>query len=227
MSLFQNTLSYLKTHGLLPSFHYALYWLRERSYEKRFQSDTSPKHDAIKSKPVGDGVEYQPVSYSGLKQALDTLAPSALNGSFIDYGCGKGRALLVAALFPFQKVIGIEYDSNLVLTAQSNVLHAQAALTCHSVEVIESDATLYDIPQDASVFFFYQPFLGETLSRVLQRVEQHISSRSESTTVVTFYPTIDADPFLQAPYVECIKEFSPYKNAPLIFRIHTSSKASL
>lgn len=226
MSLFQNTLSYLKTHGIISSLHYALYWLRERSYEKRFQSDTSSKHDAIEPKPTGDGIEYQPVSYSGLKRALHALPPRAFDGSFIDYGCGKGRALLVAALFPFQKVIGIEYDSNLVLTAQSNVSNAQAALTCHSIEVIESDATHYDIPQDASVFFFYQPFLGETLSRVLQRVEQHISSRSESTTVVTFYPTIDADPFLQAPYVECIKEFSPYKNAPLTFRVHTSSGAS-
>lgn len=207
----------------MSSFHYALFWLRERSYEKRFQSETSPQFNANHSKPPGDGVEYQPVSYSGLKRALDHLPSDAFKGSFVDYGCGKGRALLIAALFPFQKVIGIEYDSELAQTAQSNISNAQGTLQCHTVEVIQIDATLYDIPNEASVFFFYQPFVGETLSKVLRRLQAHIINHKKRTTIITYYPVVDSDPLLKLPYLYCTREFRPYHNASLIFRIYSST----
>src|SRR5712671_731625 len=43
--------------------------------------------------------------------------------NFIDFGSGKGRAMLVASQFHFRQVIGIELNPNLADIAQSNIDH--------------------------------------------------------------------------------------------------------
>lgn len=40
---------------------------------------------------------------------------------FIDYGCGKGRALFIAAEHSFKAAIGIEYASDLASIAKRNI----------------------------------------------------------------------------------------------------------
>ena len=40
---------------------------------------------------------------------------------FVDYGSGKGRTLLVAAEFPFKKIVGVEIAQELHAIAGKNV----------------------------------------------------------------------------------------------------------
>jgi predicted RNA methylase len=41
--------------------------------------------------------------------------------TFIDFGCGKGRAALLASEFGFREVVGVELNTKLAEIAQTNV----------------------------------------------------------------------------------------------------------
>src|SRR6476646_1262783 len=49
------------------------------------------------------------------------LSQSVGDFTFIDLGCGKGRVLLMASDYPFQKIVGVEFMPDLVGAAQKNI----------------------------------------------------------------------------------------------------------
>src|SRR5207237_9526545 len=55
----------------------------------------------------GNGL-YRGISTSLFDAALDALAEPLERYAFIDYGSGKGKALLLAAAHPFRRIIGVE-----------------------------------------------------------------------------------------------------------------------
>ena len=57
------------------------------------------------------GIRYQPIDETELLTALDFLSDDPAKLTFIDLGCGKGRALIVAERYGFQRVIGVEHKS--------------------------------------------------------------------------------------------------------------------
>ena len=57
---------------------------------------------------------YAPTMPSALTQALAPLPIQHQDFTFIDIGCGKGRALLIAAQFPFRHLLGVEISTELV-----------------------------------------------------------------------------------------------------------------
>ncbi|WAC23207.1 class I SAM-dependent methyltransferase [Blastomonas sp. SL216] len=100
--------------------------------------------------------------------------------AFIDFGCGKGRAVLEAARFPFARVIGVEFAPELVEIANRNrdIMAAKNALAA-PVEFICMDAGAYQPPSDLDlVCFFYDPFGDAVMAPVVDRLaglEQPVS----------------------------------------------------
>jgi len=78
---------------------------------------------------------------------------------FIDLGCGKGRALILAHELGFTRLTGVEF---------SPVLHRIAAdnlAKCHiTADLICGDARAYKFPDEPAVVFLYNPF-GEKILR--------------------------------------------------------------
>jgi SAM-dependent methyltransferase len=92
---------------------------------------------------------------------------------FVDVGAGAGRAAAVVHLLTGAEVIGLEIQPALVEAARK--LAARLNITC--LAAIEGDATeLIGRMHEGSVFFFYCPFSGERLDRVLAALE--VLSRS-------------------------------------------------
>lgn len=95
--------------------------------------------------------------------------------SFIDLGCGKGRALLLASRHPFQQILGVELDPALACIAQQNLRRFTAPWQqCHHLRVLHADATTVDLPLTPIVLFLYNPFLAPVLRRVLRRLERSL-----------------------------------------------------
>lgn len=93
--------------------------------------------------------------------------------AFIDYGCGKGRAVLEAARFPFARAIGVEFAPELVEIANRNrdIMGAKGALAA-PVEFLCMDAGAYQPPADNDlVCFFYDPFGDAVMAPVVDRLE--------------------------------------------------------
>ena len=64
---------------------------------------------------------YQGVDFDLLRERIAALGIDFPQYTFIDLGCGKGRALLIAAQFPFRQVRGVEFAPALHAVAEKNI----------------------------------------------------------------------------------------------------------
>ena len=110
---------------------------------------------------------------------------------FVDFGAGKGKALLIAALFPFRKVIGVEFSEELVNIARANVLSFRgAARACGEIELAHTDAAQFTIPGDPAVLYFYNPFREPVMRQVLSNVEQSLQQNPRLLFIVYVNPEL-------------------------------------
>ena len=125
---------------------------------------------------------YYAISPSTLKAAL-ALVPAELDSyTFIDLGCGKGRALLVANQFAFRRVIGVEISPKLCQQARANVgRHPR-------ITIVEQDAANFDYPSGPLVIYFYNPFLRPFLKRVLKRIQHQWEKDPRQVFVLSAFP---------------------------------------
>lgn len=145
----------------------------ERFYERYFQVETQA---GMTTEELGFDDPacrmYVPTGYRDLFNLLKPLPVDPERDTFIDFGCGKGRVLLVAATRPFRKVIGVELSPELCTIARENVARAQRRLRCQDVEVVTAPAQEFSIPPETSVVFFWNPFTGAILERVLENLRE-------------------------------------------------------
>ena len=87
---------------------------------------------------------------------------------FIDFGCGKGRMVLEAALlYRFARVVGVELSPDLAAVARGNVERNRRRLRTPQVEIVVSDVLTYPIPDDVTIAFFFNPFTGPIFGHVV------------------------------------------------------------
>jgi SAM-dependent methyltransferase len=139
-------------------------------------------------------IGYQPISYGCLDSAFRYVRPTR-GDVFLDYGCGKGRAVVVAARHPFRRVIGVEQSEALSTLARENIAHARRKLRCPEVAVVTSDATQFVVPPAVNVVLFFNPFVGEVLAQVQARLRSSLEESPRALTILYLYPTDRADEF--------------------------------
>jgi hypothetical protein len=94
---------------------------------------------------------------------------------FIDCGSGKGRVLLLASEFPFQRVIGVEFASDLNQVAQHNInTYNSPTQSCKQIETVCADATTFPFPPVPTVLFMANPFEGHVMEKFLKHVENSL-----------------------------------------------------
>jgi hypothetical protein len=104
--------------------------------------------------------------------------------TFLDFGAGKGRAMLVASELPFHQVIGIELNPTLADIAQSNLDHWLAAHAADStapslapIRLYEQDALTFDLPRTPILAFLFHPFEAPILKLLLRRIEARFAKQ--------------------------------------------------
>ena len=110
------------------------------------------------------GAGYQTISEEALVDVIRFLGEDTHALTFVDVGCGKGRALLVAANLGFKQVIGVEFVHELAVTARKNL----AKLSITNATVVEIDAVDYRFPPRSDiVVYFFNPFSEEVMQKVI------------------------------------------------------------
>ncbi|HWB32984.1 MAG TPA: methyltransferase domain-containing protein [Acidobacteriaceae bacterium] len=106
--------------------------------------------------------------------------------TFLDIGCGKGRALLVASELPFRRVVGVELNPQLAEVARANVATWTAAHAADPtapllapLEVLEQDALELVLPAGPMLFFLFHPFEAPVLRKLLRHIESEIAKREK------------------------------------------------
>jgi hypothetical protein len=62
-----------------------------------------------------------PTSYFEFRAMEDFIRLTGSNEVFLDYGAGLGRAVILASMLPFRRVIGVEIWSALATRARENI----------------------------------------------------------------------------------------------------------
>ncbi|HWG16484.1 MAG TPA: class I SAM-dependent methyltransferase [Acidobacteriaceae bacterium] len=116
----------------------------------------------------------------------ETVPPHPISSyTFLDIGCGKGRALLVASELPFRRVVGIELNPKLAAIARAN---AEAWTRSHAadptapllapIDVLEQDALELALPATPTLIFLFHPFEAPLLRKLLRRIETQIAEHA-------------------------------------------------
>ena len=110
---------------------------------------------------------------------------------FLDLGAGTGRASICASFLPFRRVIGVEIDP---------VIHAQAHRNAETLRTrsrakitfVNADARSFAIPDDVTVIFLYNPFIGDVFEQVAANIFASLDRAPRQLRLVYGYPKMQA-----------------------------------
>lgn len=135
----------------------------------------------------GDNLGYESCGWRAVWRVLKDLNPGPAD-VFVDLGSGKGRPLLIAGQLPFRRAIGIELDEELSHCARRNVVRARPRLRVPEIDTVTTNVLDWPIPDDTSVFFFYNPFVGETFRTVVDRIFESYDRRPRTLHIIYAVP---------------------------------------
>ena len=164
--------------------------------------------DATEADP--DYQPYEAAHYRCLHQAMRYFDPHPERDVLLDYGCGLGRAVVVGALYPFRKVIGVELSAELSQAARQNVRRAAPRLRCSAVEIVTADAAEYQVPPEVNCVFLFNPFTGPVLRAVLDRLHHSWLQHPRKLRLVYLYPSHEPNLLEECHWLEAERELGTF-----------------
>lgn len=122
--------------------------------------------------------------------------------TFIDFGSGKGRALLLASELPFKKIIGLEFSPELHSIAQRNIgKYNNPRQKCMHIESVCLDFTTFQLPQEPCVLYFFNPCYETALTQTLENIHRSLQEHPRKIVILYVAPVyerlLDMAHFLQ------------------------------
>src|ERR1041385_8704646 len=150
--------------------------LRRRNSRQR-----SRHHGKILPRLSRDGLHALPPAHVARREIDESHV-------FLDYGSGLGRAVILAATYPFRKVIGVELVADLHARAAENVRRAVNRLRCRDIELYNVDARHFRIPPEVTVIYLWNPFDGDVLREVFGNIQRSIVEHPRTVTILHLSP---------------------------------------
>jgi hypothetical protein len=141
---------------------------------------------------------YRPIESRLFHAALQAVPVDHRQFTFVDYGSGKGKALLLAAGYPFRRILGVEQVRSLHQAAEENIRRYRGpAHRCQDVRAVHGDARRFTVPDGPLVAFFFDAFAPPVLAAVLDRIARSVALGPRPVFVVSVNarPTREGDPF--------------------------------
>jgi hypothetical protein len=117
------------------------------------------------------GHDYRPVPHFVFNWAMAAVEDDPARLSFVDYGAGKGRALLLASHYPFAAVGGIEFAEELHDNATMNIAQfSRSRMKCRNVECTLADVADIKPLEGEAIHYFFNPFAPRMFAEVLNGI---------------------------------------------------------
>lgn len=158
------------------------------SFDRRFGTDTETRAELGGLSIVGEnaehGVYYQASPVIATRKIIRSLPINHPDFSFVDFGSGKGRVLLLAGELPFRSVIGVEFGSELNEVARRNIDKFRNYIRAGTVQSLHEDVTRFELPTDNLVLYFYNPFDEQIVGQVLAALNQSLQVSPREVFVI-------------------------------------------
>lgn len=143
----------------------------------------------IDSRDLGQGLHYEGVGVTAFHEAMDRIGAPLDGFTFVDLGSGKGRALLLAAGYPFEAIQGVEFSSDLHAIAEGNIRqYRERTGSTRSIESLRGDAAEFPVPTGRTVFHLFNPFGAAVLGTVLDNIRGSLRQAPREAYVVYINP---------------------------------------
>jgi len=145
-----------KPERLKRDYKNYLFWLHDRvldpSTETLFFKPTKTPVSlgglTIRGPNREHGHDYRPSPCAVVKWTLAAIDYDLSRLTFVDYGAGKGRVLLLASGHPFAAIGGIEFAEELHDDAVMNIAqYPRSRMQCRNVECVLEDASALGPPE--------------------------------------------------------------------------------
>lgn len=173
--------------------------------EKKYGIDTIKisrlRDEIIDSENLSHASIYQASNYYLVEKAFEFLKKEKVNHALVDFGCGRGRILVVAAYYGFKTITGIDFSTMLCIEAEANVEKVSKLFPETKFDVICADAALYQIQDYQNCFFFFNPFDEIVLLKVAKNILASLKEFPRKIYVIYLNP-VHKEIFLSAGFEE-------------------------
>lgn len=174
-----------------PLFILGSFFVRSLDSTERYIFDfllgVSTRESAYTDSTDGDNFKYESCQWLPVRRALKDLDPGA-SDVFVDLGSGKGKALIIGAFLPYQRIIGLEIDKELSRLSLRNIEKVRPRLRTQRVYIVTDNVLEWSIPDDASVVFMFNPFAGQTFRTAMARIFESYDRSPRNLHIVYQYP---------------------------------------
>jgi SAM-dependent methyltransferase len=185
---------------------------RARRFDRRHGIETSAVVPVVEMQDVdaalaSHAVHYEPSTLPKFERAMRALPVEYSRYTFVDYGSGKGRVLLLAARYPFRRVIGVEMSAALTSVAAANVRsYERLNRLSTTIELVHGDARDFAVPEGDLIAYFYNPFDETVLETVWDHLRTSVRQTPRSLFIVYINPLhrriFDQDAELHCVYTD-------------------------
>ena len=159
----------------------------ERKYGIHTTGSDELKKIAASGVDISHATVYMPASYVLLEEVFAKL-PANQRTHFLDIGCGKGRALCVAAHKGFDKVTGIDFSKNFCADSEKNLQRTKSKFRSLIYSTITKDAAGVEIPTDVDCIFLFNPFDEIIMKRVTKNIQHSYNKKPRTLHIIYLNP---------------------------------------
>jgi SAM-dependent methyltransferase len=153
---------------------------RHHAFDRKLGVDTRGYSD----------LRYEPTPAEIFHEMMSTIPLDPRDFVFVDFGSGKGKVLMLAAHYPFRRVVGVELWEDLHGIALDNLESFRERPDCAAeVTSLRMDAADFPLPDEPLVLYFFNPFPEAVLTRVLSNLRESLA-RAPRRIFLLFYAPV-------------------------------------
>jgi SAM-dependent methyltransferase len=148
----------------------------DAEYDWDYRVDTTSATVGWRERLIGQfHSAYQPTEPALFTEMMASLKIDFQEFTFIDIGSGKGRVLLMAADYPFHRILGIELLPALHRVAQENLsAYKSDSQQCFALETVCGDAREFVFPAEPILLYLFNPLPELALIEVMANLENSL-----------------------------------------------------
>ncbi len=165
----------------------------DMDFDWEFRVDTTSARVGWRERLMGELHSlYQPTEPDAFRKMMLRLPVSFHEFTFIDIGSGKGRVMLMAADYPFRRIIGLELLPALHAIAEQNrAKYKSGTQQCFQLEPICCDVCDFEFPPEPSLLYLFHPLSRADLRRFLVHLQRSLEDQPRPVYAVYYNPVFD------------------------------------
>lgn len=189
---YEVVLNSLNEKGFVETIKHIWFTISEITFDLRYATETRSwiklSELDINSPNVSSGTFYAPTR-AGVFRKLMRKLKCPKDAVFIDFGCGKGKTLILAMEQGFNKIIGVDFSGLLCEIATRNVeIYKRKTNSASNVEILLMDAVDYEIKDEDVIFYFFNPFDDKIFEKILINIKKSLENCKRKIWIIYYNP---------------------------------------